>query len=157
MKYIVATDSTELLEKVQQALAEKFDLYTQLFVNFEGELVQRMVPATGEYEYQLIAVDSFDDLKTAEDNLTAIGYDYVFGTVQHMGKYLQWMCRAIGWQVMSVRDAVKELSVPQATDIEHAERADELQLVADVQEVLHMEPTANGGYLVKVPHPLLGS
>jgi len=158
MKTIIATDPQDLLEKVNQAIADKHDLYTAPFVSFEGLLVQRMAPTAGLYEYQLINADNLDDLLLAEQNLITLGYDYIFNTIIWYGRYLQWMGRVTD-AGLSVRDAVKELGVLNATSIffEHAERAEELQLVADVREVLHMEPTAKGGYLVKVPHPLLGS
>lgn len=158
MKTIIATDPQDLLEKVNQAIADKHDLYTAPFVSFEGLLVQRMVPTAGVYEYQLINADNLDDLLLAEQNLRMLGYDYVFNTILWYGRYLQWMGRATDTG-LSVRDAVKELGALNAADIffEQASRSQELQLVADVREVLHMEPTANGGYLVKVPHPLLGS
>ncbi len=158
MKTIIATDPQDLLEKVNRAIADKHDLYTAPFVSFEGLLVQRMVPTAGVYEYQLINADNLDDLLLAEQNLRMLGYDYVFNTILWYGRYLQWMGRATD-AGLSVRDAVKELGALNAADIffEQASRSQELQLVADVREVLHMEPTANGGYLVKVPHPLLGS
>lgn len=153
MKRIIATDPQDLVAKVNQAIAAKYDLYTSPFVSFDGLLVQRMAPTAGLYEYQLINADNLDDLFLAEENLVSLGYDYVFNTIMWYGRYLQWMGRMTD-SGLSVRDAVKH-NIPSAASIffEHAERADELKLVEDVQKVLHMEPTAKG-YVVSVPYPL---
>lgn len=152
---IIATDPDDLIAKVNQALADKYDIYTSPFVSFEGLLVQRMTPTVGGYEYQLINADNLDDLRLAEENLIALGYDYMFNTIMWYGRYLQWMGRMTD-PGLSVRDAI-ELSLPQAADIffENAHRTDELKLVEGVRAALRLEPTADKlGYVVKLPYLL---
>lgn len=155
MRTIYASDAQDLIDQVNQAIEQKFDLYTCPFVSYDGLLVQRMSPTGGFYEYQLIHVNNLDDLKTAEENLIALGYDYVFNTIMFGGEYLQWMGR-IAKPELSVRDAVR-LDLPSAAEIffENAARTDELKLVEGVRAALRLEPTADRlGYVVKLPYPI---
>lgn len=154
---IIATDPEDLIAKVNQALADKYDIYTSPFVSFEGLLVQRMTPSMGGYEYQLINADNLDDLKLAEENLIELGYDYMFNTIMWFGKYLQWMGRMTD-PGLSVRDAVAIHDLQAAANLffENATPEEEMALVEGVRSVLRLEPTAKG-YVVKLPHPLLGS
>lgn len=152
---IIATDPEDLIAKVNQTLADKYDIYTSPFVSFEGLLVQRMTPSVGGYEYQLINADNLDDLKTAEENLIELGYDYMFNTIMWYGRYLQWMGRMTDSGLM-VRDAVM-LNLPNAAEIffQNAEREDELKLVEGVRAALRLEPTADKlGCVVTLPFPL---
>ncbi len=154
MKYILASDPEELIEKVNQGIEDGFDLHTSLFATFEGKLCQRMVRGRCPYEYRLIHVNSIDDLKTEETNLTLLGYDYVFNTVMWHGEYLQWMCRSKP-VASSVREAVAiDLLAAANLFFENATPEEELALVAGVRNVLHLVPTANDGYVVKLPFPL---
>lgn len=154
MNHIIAKDPSDLVTKVNEALAEKQDLFAPLFVSYDGMLVQRMTTTISPYEYRLVNAADLDDMKTQEENLILLGFDYAFSTVLWYGRYLQWMCR---WEDsdLNVHKAVESRKI-EATGMlfEHAPRADEMKLVEDVREVLHMEPTSNDGYVVKLPYPL---
>ena len=151
---VKAIDPADLMIQVNEQLNRGRDLHTSLFISDEGLLCQRMIAAFCLYEYRLIIAKDLDDLNHQEDNAIEMGFDYVFDTVLWNGKYLQWMTRmnSAGW---SVRDAVARLSTEEAAALyENAERPDELKLVEDVLEGLRMVPTANDGYVVRVPFPL---
>lgn len=154
MKYILASDEQELIEKVERAIADGFDLYTSLFATYEGQLCQRMVPTTYPFEYKLISANSVDDLALEETNLRLLGYDYFANTVMWRGKYLQWMCR-MKRVASTVRDAVAIHDLQAAANLffENATPQEELALVEGVRSVLRLEPTAKG-YVVKLPYPL---
>lgn len=156
-RYILASDPQELIEKVNQAIEDGFDLYTSLFATFEGKLCQRMVIGRCPYEYKLIHVNSIDELKTEETNLALVGFDYVFNTIMFHGEYLQWMCR-MKPAASTVRDSVAIHDLQAAANLffENATPQEEMALVEGVRSVLRLEPTAKG-YVVKLPHPLLGS
>ena len=154
MHLIKAIDPADLLIQVNEQLALGRDVYTSPFVSDEGLICQRMVTSTHVYEYRLIIAKDLDDLYNQENNALEMGFDYIYSTVLWHTKYLQWMTRMNigGW---SVRDALARLSTEEAAALyENAERPDELKLVEDVRAGLHMVPTANEGYVVRVPFPL---
>jgi hypothetical protein len=123
-------------------------------VSFEGLLVQRMTPSVSFYEYKLINADNLDDLFLAEENLIALGYDYMFNTLMWYGRYLQWMGRMTD-PGLSVRDAVSiDLLAAPNLFFENATPEEELALVEGVRSVLRLVPTAHEGYVVKLPNLL---
>jgi len=155
--FIKAIDPADLLIQTTEQLARGRDLYTPLFVSHEGLLCQRTILSLCIYEYRLIIAKDLDDLWNQESNAIDMGFDYAFNVVLWNAKYLQWMSRMNSTGI-TVRDAVARYQIEHAVDLfESAERKDELKLVEDVRAGLHMEPTANGEYVVQVPFPVKSS
>ena len=148
MHLIKAIDPADLMIQVNEQITKGYDLHTAPFVSEEGLICQRMVPFAeiSAYEYRLVIAHDLDDLYNQENNAIEMGFEYSFSTVLWHGKYLQWMFRT-----KIINSAFSD------TIFENALRADERRLVEDVRALLHMEPTALGGYLVRVPNPVMGS
>lgn len=88
----VSAQTPEMLfVKVMEELTKGNDLYTQPFIAFTGEIVQYMVASMSLYEYRLIEAADLDDLDDKVHGLAALGFDFIFSTVQWNASYLQWM------------------------------------------------------------------
>lgn len=151
-----ATDPDDLLRQVRESLHANRDLYTPLFVSEDGLLCQFVVNTICIYEYKLIIANDLDAYEQQVQLLNELDFDFIFNVVMWNGKYLQWMQR-MNETGKTVRDAVVSValaagSAAMDTDIQPADRADELQLVEDVQRGLRLEPISLvvGG----IPYPL---
>lgn len=149
-RIIKAFDPQDLMSQVEASLATGEDLCAPLFVSAEGLLCQRVVSSLCIYEYRLIVAGELDSLELAEQNLTSLGYDYIFDTVMWNGSYLQWMHR-MNSAGMTVRDAVVKLGAGLAAEIfMNASPEEEQELVEDVRDAL-----ADGRHPVAtLPFPL---
>lgn len=141
-----AIDPHDLIAKVERAISIQYDLYTPLFVSHEGLLCQRVVGTPSLYEYHLIIAQDLDDLALQEQNLSNLGFDFIFNTVMWNAKYLQWMCR-VNSKGLTVRDAVARLKTDEATGAY-------LSMVEDARASLRLAPMPDGKAVATIPFPV---
>lgn len=153
-KLIKAIDPADLIIQVTENLERGYEMHTPLFADQNGLLCQFLVRRPCLYEYALVIANDLDELETKVKQMVELDFDFIFHTVMWHGKYLQWMCR-MNQRGLSVRDVVEKLGGEEAADLfVHADREEELKLVADVRAGLRLAPAAMGATVVTVPFPV---